>query len=86
VDDQNQPKQSPNVSIPVHLFHQMAACFYGDGPTYADLMGFTTSDAPEIEIPEDDDGGDMDDEAVVRVPTFKVTSSGVGMGASNGVS
>jgi hypothetical protein len=65
----------------------MAACFYGDGPTYGDLMGFSDSDEiPEPEIPEGDDGGDMDDEAVVRVPTFKVTSSGVGMGASNGVS
>ena len=28
---------SPVVSIPVHLYHQMALCFYGEGDRYWEL-------------------------------------------------
>lgn len=76
-----EPRQSANVSLPVQLYHQMAACFYGDGPTYAQLMGYEPDDVDALgsgaRSPDDDDSGDMDEEAVVAVPKFKVKSYGI---------
>lgn len=74
------PKQSANVSLPLQLYHQMAACFYGDGPTYAQLMGYD-EDEDQIGSGADttDDAGldDMDEQASVSVPKFQVKSYGI---------
>ena len=34
----DQRSNPPAVSIPVHLFHQMSLCFYGEGPRYWELF------------------------------------------------
>ena len=77
---QPEPRQSANVSLPVQLYHQMAACFYGDGPTYAQMMGFeedTDVLGSGARVPDVDDPDDMDEEQEVVVPKFKVKSYGI---------
>lgn len=84
------PEQFANgVFVPTTLFHQMAACFYGDGPTYAQVMGLEDGDAPDEKRATVDDGGsgadDMDDEAPFEMrSTFRAV--GHGIRGSNGTS
>ena len=90
MDNEQTQAPSANVTLPASLFHRMAACFYGKGPTFAQLTGMDEED--EVQLPADDmDGGsenDMDDEPPFHMGSvIKVTSYGVGAKADdNGVS
>ena len=58
MDNEQTQAPSANVTLPASLFHRMAACFYGKGPTFAQLTGMDEED--EVQLPADDRLGFLD--------------------------